>query len=68
MDVTLDSKDFTNVIKLKILLWNPGLHRWALNAITNVLIRYRLVDYLTSDYNTKLLSSGQYGTGTKTEK
>ena len=43
MDVTLDSEDFADVINLRALRWGdyPGLSRWALNAITGVLIKER---------------------------
>lgn len=37
----MTKKDFAYVIKLKVLRWRdyPGLCRWALNAITCILIK-----------------------------
>ena len=42
MNLTLHGKrDFAGVIKSRILIWRdyPGLSRWALHAITSVLMR-----------------------------
>ena len=44
MNIILHEKrDFADVIKLRTLKWGvyPGLSRWALDAITSVLIRGR---------------------------
>lgn len=42
VNVTLDKRVFTCVIKLETLRWDyPRLHRWALNPITSTFIRER---------------------------